>query len=224
MSEKASPMQKLATAVLVLCAVIITGLLVRRELAPAVASPPRAVPVKVADWREYAAGGTRMGPAAAPVTIVVFSDFQCPACKVLADRLSTVRAERANDFAVVHRHHPLASHPHARPAAQASECAARQGRFEAMHDALFKAQASIGERPWNDFAKEAGVRDIGGFSQCMRDGATDSVLARDAALASRLGVEATPTLLINDTRLVGALPIEALNRHITEAMRAPARR
>jgi protein-disulfide isomerase len=212
-------MQKLSTGVLVLCALIVTGLLVRRELAP---SEPSSLPVeavRVSEWRDYAAAGTRMGSVDAPVTIVVFSDFQCPACRVLAERLRTVRDERGNDVVVVYRHYPLRSHPHARTAARASECAGRQGRFEAMHDALFQAQSSIGNRAWHEIAKDAGVGDLDLFGRCLQDAGMDSILARDAALAKRLGVEATPTFLINDTRLVGALPLAMLNHHIERAMR-----
>jgi protein-disulfide isomerase len=212
-------MEKLSTAVLVMCAIIVTGLLARRELAPSSTLSPSDVPVRVSEWRDYGVEGARMGPPNTPVTIVVFSDFQCPACRVLADRLRTVRGERGKDIAVVHRHHPLRSHPHAGMAARASECAARQGRFEAMHDALFQAQSSIGNRPWGEFAKDARIGDLPEFGRCMEDGGVDSVLARDAALASRLGVEATPTFLINDMRFVGALPLSTLEHHIARAVR-----
>lgn len=211
--------QKLSTGVLVLCAVILTGLLARRELAPSGPSKPAIVPVQVSAWREYGISGTRMGVADAPVTIVIFSDFQCPSCRVLAERLRAVRNERGNHVAVVYRHHPLGSHPHAKMAARAGECAARQGRFEAMHDALFGAQSLIGDRPWNEFAHEAGVKDLSMFGRCIQSRDVDANLVRDAALAKRLRVEATPTFLINDMRFVGALPLASLHRHIDEAMR-----
>lgn len=212
-------MQKLGTAVMVLCAVIVTGLLVRRELAPPAAAADPAEPSRVAEWREYAAAGTRIGPADAPVTIVVFSDFQCPACRVMAERLDAVREQRGSEVAVVYRHYPLRSHPHAPMAARASECAARQGQFEAMHDALFQAQSFIGTRAWVEIARDARVEDLVGFGMCMRDASADSVLVRDAEHASRLGVEGTPTLLINDTRVIGALPLATLNRYIDRAAR-----
>lgn len=217
-------MEKLSTAVLVICAVIVTGLLVRRELQPSDPTSRAVEAVQVPEWQGYAAAGTRMGPADTPVTIVVFSDFQCPACRVLAERLQTVRGDRGNDVAVVYRHHPLRSHPHARMAARASECAGRQGRFEAMHDALFQSQSSIGTRTWDDIAKGAGVGNLDQFGRCMQDAGMDSLLARDAAQAKRLGIDATPTFLINDTRFVGALPLATLNRQIDRAMRTRAAR
>jgi len=217
-------MEKLSTTLLVICAVIVTGLLVRRELQPSDAASRAVEAVHVPEWQAYAAAGARMGPADAPVTIVVFSDFQCPACRVLAERLQTVRADRGSDVAVVYRHHPLRTHPHARMAARASECAGRQGRFEAMHDALFQAQSFIGTRAWDDIAKEASVGNLDEFGRCMKDAEMDSLLARDAAPAKELGIDATPTFLINDTRLVGALPLAALNRHIDRAMRTRAAR
>lgn len=211
-------MQKLSTGILVFCALVVTALLVRRELGPG-APPAFDEAVRVSAWRDYGSAGARMGAADAPVTIVVFSDFQCPACRVLAEQLQAVRADRGNEVAVVYRHHPLRSHPHARMAARASECAGHQGRFEAMHDSLFQVQPDIGSRPWDEIARNAGVRDLGRFGRCMEDARMDSILARDAVLSRRLAVEATPTLLINDIRVVGALPLASLNDHIDRALR-----
>jgi len=131
-----------AVAVLTLCALVTTGLVARRELSTPWTAP--APGVRIPDWRSFTREGHRMGPAEAPVTVVVFSDFQCSFCAVLMDRLRTIREARPDEVSVVYRHFPIEGHQHAAPAARASECAAEQGRFEPFHDALFAAQDSIG--------------------------------------------------------------------------------
>jgi protein-disulfide isomerase len=212
-------MGTLVTGVLTLCAVIVTGLLIRQEfLEPSVpASPPP--PVHVPDWRTYASGGHRSGPDDAPVTMVVFSDFQCPACRILVTHLKALRTEFPDDFAVIHRHSLLSIHPFAVDAARASECAAEQNRFTAFHDVLFIDQASIGLAPWNRFAVNAGVPDVSAFDKCMDSRKPSDVLHADTLAANRLNVAGTPTLLVNGLRFVGTPPLDTL-RSIVQRARA----
>ena len=206
------------SAVVVLCAVVLTGLVVRRELFPA--SPASSIREQVvADWRRYAAEGRRTGPAGAPVTVVVFSDFQCPACRMLAESLDSVQARHPGQVAVVYRHFPLTSvHPHAAAAARASECAGDQGRFDAFHHALFREQALLGIEPWRRFAAGAGVPDLDAFDRCVAGSAPDAAVLRDGEAGRRLGVTGTPTLLINDHRFQGAPPLAELERQIRRAL------
>lgn len=207
------------SAAVVLCAVVLTALVVRRELFSA---PPRSAPREqvVADWRSYAAEGRRTGPADAPVTVVVFSDFQCPACRMLAESLDSVTARRPGQVAVVYRHFPLSSvHPYATAAARASECAAGQGRFEAFHDALFREQALLGIQPWRSFAAGAGVADLDAFDRCVAGTAPDAAILRDGRAGERLRVTGTPTVLINQHRFQGAPPLAELERQIERALR-----
>ena len=201
-----------AVGVLTLCALVTTGLVVRRELsAPPV---PSTAPTHVAEWRDFGRHGQRMGPSGAPVTIVVFSDFQCPYCGVLMERLKELRSAHPTEVAVVYRHFPVEGHRHAAAAARASECAAAQGRFEPFHDALFAARDSIGVIPWNRFATVAGVRDLGAFQACAGSSVPVAALARDSAAARSLRVSGTPTILINGLRLVGAPPMDSLQAYV----------
>jgi protein-disulfide isomerase len=211
-----------AVTVLAACALVVTGLVVRRELFlndPAVQLQARES-TRVANWREYAAAGHVMGNQSAPVTVVVFSDFQCPACRMLADSLHVLRRNHPGSVRVVYRHFPLQSHRYALTAAGASECAAAQGRFEAFHDALFARQQAIGEIPWSDFAKGAAVPDLARFDACVREAGAVPAVSRDQAMGDRLGVNSTPTLLVNDTRIEGARPLAALERYVERARRA----
>lgn len=211
-------LQNLLTAVLVLCALVVTGLLVRRELFPAAASDQGPRERVVRDWQSYAVPRHRAGPAGAPVTIVEFSDFQCPFCKTVAGRLDSLRARFPEDVAVVYRHFPLRIHPHAVSSARASECAAEQGRFWQMHDALFARQDSIGQLSWSRFASAAGVPDPASFQRCI-ERQEFTGLHEDTLAGKRLAIEATPTLLINRYQLVGAPPLDALEEYVRRALK-----
>lgn len=197
-----------ATGLLVVCAIVVSAAVVRREFfpAPAVAAQPDTEPRPVDNWAEIAATGQRMGPVGAPVQIVEFSDFQCPFCATFSTTLRKVRAKYPDRVAVLYRHAPLdAIHPHARRAALAAECAGEQGRFEPYHDRLFAQQDSIGVKPWARFAAEAGVPDTAAFSQCVREERRMPNVARDADLARRTGIDVTPSIVIDGTLVPGTL-------------------
>lgn len=218
-------LQQAAMYTLVLCAVAVTGLVVRRELfsgeVTSMVAPPNAP--RVDDWGSYAAAGHRMGPDGAAVTLVEFSDFQCPACRLLAASLDTLRARYDGQVQVVYRHFPLRSHPHAIAAARASECAAAQGRFEAFHDVVFAEQDSVGRVPWTRFARNAAVPALTAFEACAGETGPILPLARDTVAGLRLGVSSTPTLLINGRRVVGAPPLATLDALVRQELRAAGR-
>jgi protein-disulfide isomerase len=210
-------LQNLMTGILVVCAVLVTATLLRREFAsPRAEAAERAPARSVSNWREYAAAGQRTGPVQAPVTIVEFSDFQCPYCRMAAARLDSLRQEYPDQVAIVYRHFPLPNHPHAVAAARASECAGEQGRFWQMHDHLYARQDSIGYIGWARFATSAGVSDSLAFQSCISRLGPLQALERDTAAGNRLGVRATPTLLINGTQFVGAAPLDTLRAHVRQ--------
>jgi len=222
--KRSELLQNLLTALLTICALVVTGLLVRRELiSPEAQAAAGTLSREVPEWRDYAAGKHRIGPAEAPVTIVEFSDFQCPFCRGMAARLDSLRNEFPHQVAVVYRHFPLRIHPHAIAAARASECAGEQGRFWEMHDALYRGQDSIGQVKWARYASIAGVKDSLAFTGCMDRTVDDMGIREDTAAGNRLGVTATPTLLINESRVVGSPPLEALREHVRRALE-PERR
>ncbi len=204
-----------ALVVLTLCAVATTGLAVRRELS----APPGPRPRVVDTWRSVAAAGHRLGPADARLTLVVFSDYQCPFCAVLSQRLRDLRTRHPGEVAVVYRHYPLPRHPHARAAAKASECAGAQGRFEPFHDALFASADSIGVVPWDRFARAAGVPDMARFTACAASEAPVAALALDSAAGQELQVTGTPTMLVNERLITGVPPIDTLEAFVRQARR-----
>lgn len=207
-----------AALAMALCAAGLTA-----RTAYSVYERPRPVPTKpwntVAAWRTYAAVGHSLGNAAARTTIVVFSDYECPVCQKLNEQLQRVLRDQPNAVHVVFRNFPLQFHPHARPAAMAAECAARQGRFIEYHNLLFRDQHELGQRSLAALAFRAGVRDTATFDSCLRDGNTASVVAADVAAGKRLGVFGTPTVLVNRAEYVG-IPWDLrqiVERHIEDA-------
>lgn len=208
----------LTTALLVACAVVVTGAVVRRELAPPRAAGPDMSVRRVDDWAALTSAGQWLGKRDAPVRIVEFSDFQCPFCAKTHPVLEAVRRRHPDRVAVLYRHFPLDDiHPHARQAAVAAECAAAQGRFGEYTTALFAQQDSLGAKPWTRFAAEVGVRDPAAFNRCLSTPAPMANVDRDARAGRDTKVEVTPTLVINGTLRPGAVTEAELERLIAEA-------
>ena len=187
--------------VLVAGAIVVTSLVIRRELLVDATDAGSAV---IADWESFASHGHRWGPSDAQVTIVEFIDFQCPFCRDFVRRVSELREQYPELVAVVFRHLPLEQHPHALGAVRASECAASQGAFWEYHDALFAGQDLIGVRQWDDFAEDTGFPfDLALFNSCVSDRSAIASLSRDTLAARELGVTGTPTALVNGKLVVG---------------------
>lgn len=209
-------LQNAVTGVLVLCALTVIGLVVRRQFLPSAAE---AAVTEVEEWKPLALVGNRMGPAQPEVSVVEFSDFQCPYCARAHQELAEVRKKHPG-VAVVYRHLPLNGHAQAVPAAVASECAAEQGAFEAYSDLLFRNQDSIGVTGWDEFARRSGVRDVERFRACLTGDAARERVERDRAAATRLGARGTPTFVVNGKMFSGSVPPGGWDRWIEEARSA----
>jgi protein-disulfide isomerase len=162
-----------------------------------------ARPRIVQGWREYATSGDRLGTDSAPVTITVFSDFQCPFCRRTDAELSNLRRNMPTRISVVYRNYPLSFHAYAGTAAIAAICAGFQGAFDAYRAELFSRQDSLASFNWHDAAARTGVADVAAFDACMVSDKAHRVLHSDSAAAIKLGVHATPTMLINNVELIG---------------------
>jgi len=160
-----------------------------------------------------AAGSHRKGPADAPITIVEFSDFQCPFCVRAAKDLSEL-VGTTTEVSLVFRNFPLDTscnpnvtrqmHANACLAAYAAECAGKQDRFWEYHDVLFENGQRLGRDALVTYAERIGL-DVRAFDQCLDDPATHDRVAADVEAASRAGVNSTPTLFINGRLVEGAL-------------------
>lgn len=167
------------------------------------ADPRDARPRTVQDWRDYAASGIRLGTASAPVTITIFSDFQCPFCRRADAELSALRRNMPTRINVVYRNYPLSFHQYAGTAAIAAICAGFQGAFDAYRAELFSRQDSLASFNWHDAAARTGVADVAAFDTCMVSDKAHRVLHSDSSAAIKLGVHGTPTMLINNIELIG---------------------
>jgi protein-disulfide isomerase len=197
----------------VVVAVVVVIFAVRREFYPR--AQPRAEPITepipVENWGELIASGHAVGPPDAPVTILVFADFECVACRSFAEGpLREIRERYADSVRVIHRHWPLPYHRFAYPAARASECAAAQGRFWAFHDLLYEKQDSLGLKSFSDFAVESGVSDIPMFEACNSRTEPIASITSDSSAVRGIGGTGTPTVLVNGLRLSNPRLLEPL--------------
>jgi protein-disulfide isomerase len=188
------------TAILVVCALVTTGLVARREFFTLPGGSVQAAtqePVFIENWRSELGHGVRLGSTSAPVQLIEFADFECPYCGEFHRKLKQLRERYPTQVSLTYMHFPIQGHRFALPAARVSECAAEQGRFEAMHDQLFGGQDSFGLKPWSDYATAAGVPDLAAFDLCIKR--TDPVprIEEDKELGTKLDLKGTPTLIVN---------------------------
>lgn len=184
-------------------------------------APQNGFPVE-----ELVDNGHIKGKLDAKVTLVEFSDFQCPACGAAFPTVRTVFEKYKDRIRFVYRHFPLTTiHPFAITAAEASECADQQGKFWELHDALFEQQSI-----WTAFAglssAKSEIRSIAiqigleptAFDQCMASRQTLSKVQADMDAAVRFGINSTPTFFVNGKKLEGALSVDAFSREIDSAL------
>lgn len=208
------------TGAAALSAVAMVGITLHRNASPRTQATSMTPPRKVTNASLYAASGHRIGPSNARVTLVEFGDFQCPACGVFYQTMKKVQATHPKDVAIVFRHFPLTYHQHAYPAARASECAARQGRFSEMYEVLYSHQSALGTKPLNEFAIDANVSDTAAFGRCVSQNERMAEIDSDIETGRKLGVSATPGILINDLLYSGALTEATIEKLVMERLSA----
>jgi protein-disulfide isomerase len=157
------------------------------------------------------------GPKHAKVTIVEWSDFECPFCGRVVPTLAKIKETYGKDVRVVFRHQPLPFHPNAKPAAEAAMAAHEQGKFWEMHDKLFSNQKSLDRTTFEKYAEELRL-DVGKFKAALDSGKYRAQIEADSAAGSAVGANGTPTFFINGRQLVGAQPFEAFKQAIDEEM------
>lgn len=154
-----------------------------------------------------AATGPSLGPADAPVTIVEFSDFQCPYCRASGEVIDQLRAAYPDEVRVVFRDYPLEFHDRAIPAAIAGHCADAQGKFWPMHDLLFEHQDALDDVSLRGYGERIDGLDVAAFTACLAKADRAQVDANIAA-GDAAGVEGTPAFFINGMLVSGLLPFE----------------
>jgi len=165
--------------------------------------------------------GHQSGPDDALVTIVVWSDFQCPFCARQAPVLAHLRDKYKTDVRVVFRHLAMAFHRNAALAAEAGVAAAAQGKFWAFHDQVFAGFGHLERADLERFAAAAGL-DLPAFRAALDDRRYHDAVIAEAASAEALGVDGTPTMFVNGAPVSGARDAPTMER-LVEAHLARAR-
>jgi protein-disulfide isomerase len=197
---------QLAVAAVVVCVAV--GLVL--WLRP---SPPKVVVPSSDPFR---------GPAAAPVVLTEFSDFQCPSCRAVEPVLTQVLAAYPTQVKLVYVNYPLPMHPFAERAAVAALCANEQGKFWGYHDRLFDQQpqwsVSTDVRPvLQGYAVDLGL-DHDRFDACVASGRMLPMLRADIARGTALKIEGTPTLFVNEQRVAVGAGFDDLKQLIDGAL------
>lgn len=164
-----------------------------------------------------------LGPKDAKVTLIEYSDFQCPFCARHEPTIQQAMKDFPKDVRVVYRHYPLSFHQNAQKAAEASECAAKLGgnnAFWAMHAKLFQNSEALNGAVNTDFyinlAKDLKI-DGAKLKTCIESGETASLVAEDMTSGNNSGVEGTPATFVNGRLVSGAVPYETFKASVVAA-------
>ena len=167
---------------------------------------------------EVTADDPSIGSSSAPVTLVEFSDFQCPFCQRVAPTLKQVKDTYGDKVRVVWKDFPLTQiHPQAFKAGEAAHCAADQGKFWEYHDRLFANQQALQPNDLKKYAADLGL-DAAAFATCLDTSKHGERVRDGVAEGSKLGVNSTPTIYINGRVLSGAQPYEVIASVIDEEL------
>jgi protein-disulfide isomerase len=162
-----------------------------------------------------------IGGKDAKVTIVEYSDFECPFCSRAYPTVKQVMDTYGDDVRLVYRHYPLSFHPQAQKAAEASECAADQGKFWEFHDLVFANQDLLqgGLTQMKKWAADLKLN-TGKFNSCLDSGEKADKVLTQMNEGSALGVSGTPGFFINGVSVVGAQPFSTFKQIIDQELGA----
>jgi protein-disulfide isomerase len=205
-----------ATIALALCAVGFLG--VRGWSSMHGGNRPPTADRKVKDWESYGRAGNRIGPPNATVTLVEFGDYECPFCRRFEPVIESVLDAFPDDVALVQRHFPLTQHQYAYQAARLAQCGAAQGVFEDAHRYLYSVPDLSAVTP-EAMAAALSLPDEGAFMECGNERGTVRQIERDRQAADRLGLNGTPTILVNDLLLASTPDSAKLFGLVTRALK-----
>jgi protein-disulfide isomerase len=161
------------------------------------------------------------GPVDAPITIVEFSDYQCPFCARSEPLVKDALAAYPTQARLVYKHYPLTSmHPQALPAALAAAAAQRQGKFWEMHEKLFANQRALAPEQIKQYARELGL-DLPKFEADLQSEEVKAMVQQDIQLAQRVGVRGTPTIFVNG-KVLQNRSLEGFKQMIDPILKDPA--
>jgi len=213
---------RIATTILLVCAVTITALIVRREFFLSYNMPqPDLTPIRQIDmdtWQQVLKGGLVIGPSTAKVKIVEFYDYECSFCRRIQPNLNEIRQKYPADVSIILRHYPLSFHATAYSSAIAAECAYSQGLFEVYHGALFEHQNLVATLDWIGLARNVGIPDLPRFRECVEQNIPSVKIDDDIRLGESLEIIAIPTLIINRMLFQGVLAVSDLDKLVQQVI------
>jgi len=187
----------------------------------AVAVPSAPAPTPSVNMKALVDDDAVLGDKNAPVTIVEFSDYECPFCgRFYSQTEGQIKSEYIDTGKVklIYRDFPLLRlHKNAQKAAEAAECAGEQDKYYEMHDMLFENGVTGGVTTFKGYAKSLGL-DTAKFDKCLDSGAMTKEIAKDVADAQAVGVQGTPAFYINGKLISGAQPYSVFKTAIDSAL------
>jgi protein-disulfide isomerase len=160
-----------------------------------------------------------LGPKDAPVTVVMFSDYQCPYCrKWYSDTFKPLMSAYQGQVRFVYKDFPLSSiHEEASPAALAARCAGEQGKYWEYQDLLFTGPEGLSAAAYTKYAQSLALDDAK-FNECVASKRYQKTIEDDYQTAAGIGIQSTPTFFINGVPLIGAQPIDAFKQLIDQEL------
>ncbi len=156
-----------------------------------------------------------LGPKDAPVKIIEFADYECPYCQKIYPDLKKLQTDFKGQVAFAFKDYPLPMHKHAEKAAEASRCAAEQGKYWEYHDVLFEKNAGLDPPQLKDYAQKLGL-DSAKFDACLDSGSQAAAIKLDKQEGEDLGLTGTPTLFINGHFFSGTTPYATLHDMVAQ--------
>lgn len=158
-----------------------------------------------------------LGPRDAPITIVEFTDYQCPFCQQAQQYVDRVMKAYEGKVKLVYQEFPLDFHGQAKPAGKAARCAGEQGKFWEMHQGMLRSPGALDDNDLKKRAQTLGL-DASQFSTCVASNKFDDVIQKAIENGRSVGVSGTPTFFLNGRSFSGALPYEMFERIIEEEL------
>ncbi len=183
-------------------------------------APPPAAPAQPQARNVEPGDGPWTGAKKPKVTIVEWSDFQCPFCARAEPTLRQILTMYKDEVRIVWRNEPLSFHPNAMPAAKAAMAAFRQGndKFWKMHELMFANQGQLSEAKYEEWAKEIGL-DLARWKRDRESPEIAETIAKDSSYGQQVGADGTPTFFINGRLISGAMPFDTFRTVIDEQIR-----
>jgi protein-disulfide isomerase len=168
-------------------------------------------------WKVDPGDAPARGPKNAPVTLVLFSDFQCPYCKKVEPTITQLEKEYPGKIRVVWKNYPLEFHPNAKPAAAAALAAGEQGKFWEMHAKLFENQGALDRPSLEKYAQELGLN-VAKFKAALDGNKFEGKISSDMKEAATVDVQGTPASFINGRKIGGAYPYDTFKKVLEQEL------